>query len=242
MSNIINDTKARRRRRNRRRWLISIGVVLTLLAVAAGLWFWLRPIAVESLELSPASASLKVGDSLTLTCSIYPPDATDTTLIYQSSNSAVARVDAQNGTLTAVGEGACYVSATASSGVKTSLRVTVDAPLTDQEAALLGDWVIFALRESTDGDIRYVYNNSGAISLLEDRTGSLSLKKEDRSFPDWRYAQSIEGFEVFSAETDRDETLSLYYCTDTASAYRGCLMLSLPDGRLFLFHRPATSE
>ncbi len=230
-------TKAQRLRR-RKLWLIGTGLGLLLIAVGVVLWIFLRPIPIQNLVFDGESLSLKVGESQLLGYTYAPEDATKTALSFKSSNRSVATV--QNGVLTAVGEGTCYISVTAESGAKDTLHVTVEAPLTEKEALLVGDWVFFALQE--EGKLRYVYSESGSLRLSEDRSGSLTYGKTDCVFPDWRYQEALTGYDGYAVRTEDGEELTMYYCTDTASAYEGCLMVSLPEGELLLFHRAVVSE
>ena len=71
---------------------------------------------------------LTVGDSVTLTATVYPENATNKDVTWSSDNENAATVDA-NGTVTAVGEGEAIITATANdgSGVTASCKVTVTA-------------------------------------------------------------------------------------------------------------------
>ena len=73
-------------------------------------------VPVEKLSLDRTSATLKVGESVTLTASIKPSDATDKSVTWSSSNPAIAKVE--NGTVTAISEGSATITARA--GEKTA--------------------------------------------------------------------------------------------------------------------------
>ena len=68
-------------------------------------------IAPTELTLNQEFAKLEVGSQLTLTATVLPEDATDKTVTWTTSNSAVATVD-DMGTVTAVGPGECDITAT----------------------------------------------------------------------------------------------------------------------------------
>ena len=74
-------------------------------------------VAVESVTLDITSTILNIGETLTLTATVKPDDATDKTVTWSSSNSSVATVDA-NGKVTAVAQGTAIV--TAKAGDKTA--------------------------------------------------------------------------------------------------------------------------
>ena len=82
-----------------------------------------KVIAVTSVTLDKPSASLKVGETVTLTATVKPDDATDKTVTWNTSDASIATVDA-NGKVTAVKEGTATI--TAKAGEKTATcKVTV---------------------------------------------------------------------------------------------------------------------
>lgn len=91
-------------------------------------------IAVASIELNQTSAELTDGQTLQLTARLMPEDATDKSVIWTSSDEAIAMVD-QNGLVTAMGAGTATITATTtdSSDLSASCIVTV------QPAGLKGD-------------------------------------------------------------------------------------------------------
>lgn len=223
-------TKAKRLR-NRKLWLIfgSIGVVLA--GVAVLLFVLLRPIPIDSISFAEEEIRLKAGELLILSHSYLPEDATETALSFKSSNRDVATV--QNGILTAVSEGSCYISVTAESGAKDTLHVQVEAPMVKQEEAIVGLWRIFAVQK--DGELRHIYNDDSNLSLTAERSGHLIYGKEEYALPDWRFTDSRDGYDCFTATDAAKKTWQMYYCTDSSSSYENCLMLQLPDGELLLF-------
>lgn len=66
----------------------------------------------EGITLDKTTESLKAGESVTLTATVTPADVTDQTVIWTSSDEAVATVDA-NGNVTAVAEGNAVITAKA---------------------------------------------------------------------------------------------------------------------------------
>ncbi|MGN1104526.1 MAG: Ig-like domain-containing protein, partial [Candidatus Coproplasma sp.] len=87
------------------------------------------PIAVEDVSLDNTSADLKVGESLTLTATVSPSNATNTAVTWTSSDESVATV--VNGKITAVAKGSATITVTTEDGSKTatcSVNVTNVAP------------------------------------------------------------------------------------------------------------------
>ncbi len=77
----------------------------------------------------PSRATVKAGQSITLTAQVYPDDATDKSLTWRSCNPWVATVD-EDGVVTGVRPGKVWIIAVANdgSGKWDSCRVTVDLP------------------------------------------------------------------------------------------------------------------
>ncbi|MDE6580561.1 MAG: Ig-like domain-containing protein, partial [Ruminiclostridium sp.] len=87
-----------------------------------------KTIAVESITLDKTSAELIKGDTLELTATVKPDDATDKTVTWTSSDEKVATVD-ENGKVTAVGGGKATITAKAGSKSATC-EVIVTIPVT----------------------------------------------------------------------------------------------------------------
>lgn len=71
-------------------------------------------ILVEAVELDQTELSLKVGETATLTATIFPDDATNQDVVWSSSDEAVATV--VDGVVTAVAEGEALITVTAVDG------------------------------------------------------------------------------------------------------------------------------
>lgn len=72
-------------------------------------------VATQSCALSESEAELHPGDTLRLTAAVLPADATDTTLVWTSSDERVARVD-ENGLLRAIAPGTAVITARSADG------------------------------------------------------------------------------------------------------------------------------
>ncbi len=76
------------------------------------------PVAVESVALDKTEISITEGETATLTATVSPEDATDKSVLWASSNEAVATV--ADGVVTAVAEGTAKITVTTVDGEKTA--------------------------------------------------------------------------------------------------------------------------
>lgn len=91
-------------------------------------------VPVQSVSVSPATLTLEVGNTSTLTATVSPTDATEGKVVWTSSNEAVATVS-EDGLVSAVAEGSATVTATAG-GVSGSSAITVSAAYVPYSATL----------------------------------------------------------------------------------------------------------
>ena len=84
---------------------------------------------VKSVTLSKTALSLKTNDVTTLKATIAPTDATDKTVKWESSDSAIVTVD-KSGNVKAIKRGNAIITATATNGVKAECTVKVIQPVT----------------------------------------------------------------------------------------------------------------
>ena len=85
-----------------------------------------KEVAVSSVSLNRSSAELTVGETLRLSATVSPADATDRTVTWSSSNSSVATVS-PSGEVTAAAVGSANITASAG-GKSASCAVTVIKP------------------------------------------------------------------------------------------------------------------
>ena len=102
-------------------------------------------IAVTSVQVTPESAELEVGETLTLTAKVLPDDATDKTVTWASDNETVATVTVE-GVVTATAEGTATITVT-NGAITATCVVTVKPSSYEIERAAL-----VALYNATDGD------------------------------------------------------------------------------------------
>jgi uncharacterized protein YjdB len=86
------------------------------------------PIPVNSVSLSYSSYGLYVGDSLTLTATVNPTNATNKAVTWSSSNIVVATVS-ENGVVNAVSAGYATITVTTSDGGKTAACLVTVYPI-----------------------------------------------------------------------------------------------------------------
>lgn len=80
---------------------------------------------VTSIDLNRQAFSVEAAEGRQLVPTVLPADATNKTVIWSSSNPAVASVNAQTGAVTAVAEGTCTITATAADGAGATRSCTV---------------------------------------------------------------------------------------------------------------------
>ena len=109
-------------------------------------------IAVTSVQIAPETAELEVGETLTLTVTVLPENATDKTVTWSTDNASVATV-AEDGTVTAVAQGTATITAAAGEA-KASCAITVTPPIQEVERAAL-----IAFYKATGGD-KWIHNQN----------------------------------------------------------------------------------
>lgn len=88
-------------------------------------------VAVTSITLDQSTASVQKGKTLTLKATVLPENATDPSIVWTTSDSSIAAVDAK-GMITGVAEGSATISATDKSGMITA-KCVVTVTKTDAE-------------------------------------------------------------------------------------------------------------
>ena len=126
-------------------------------------------VAVSAVAVSPTTATIKVGESTTLSATITPSDATDKTVTWSTSDEKVATVDA--GKVTAVAEGSATITVTTKDGGKTAtctVTVSNDAP-SSKEVILEGNITADLTINAADKNFMkgFVYVKSGATLTIE---------------------------------------------------------------------------
>jgi len=120
---------------------------------------------VTGVTLSQTSASMTVGgETLTLTATVAPDDATDKTVTWASSDAAVATV--ADGVVTAVGAGTATITVTATNGTDdTSDDKTATCTVTVTAAATQYDLTV---GESLHGTVAFTVDGAAATQAKKD--------------------------------------------------------------------------
>ncbi|WP_288735907.1 Ig-like domain-containing protein [uncultured Parabacteroides sp.] len=192
--------------------------IITPRAVKAGLQFeadhfslfgilYASTVSATGVSISPDSKTLNKGETVQLTATVLPTDATDKTVIWSSSNNDIASVN-DNGEVTAVGPGTATITATANdgSGKAASCRITVNEPYTppaivhvtgislDRETATIQKGSILQLSatvtpsnaddktvrwESSNTDVATVDDN-GKVTAIAPGTATITVTTTDQ--------------------------------------------------------------
>ena len=97
-----------------------------------------KVIPVESISLDKSTLNLTVGEEYTLTATILPDDATDKTIIWESSDETVATV--VDGKVTGVAEGSATITVKTPDGtISKTCNVTVEAKVIPVESVSLSE-------------------------------------------------------------------------------------------------------
>lgn len=145
---------------------ILIGAAATVvLAVIVTLVILLAPpkeILAADIVLSDTKIELKEEEILTVSCTVYPQDATDKIVVWTSSDEEIATVN-EVGTITAVGKGECTITAKCGDAVK-EISVKVNTKIDFK-----------ALYEALDEDIKYGWSVGSDGSYLSADTNVYNL-------------------------------------------------------------------
>ena len=124
-------------------------------------------IDVDSVSLDKTSYSMLVGDTVVLNATVLPFNATDKTVRWSSSNSAIATVT--NGTVKAISAGVVTITATVD-GKEATCTITVKNPVTysyeikDASGSTTGQVYIYIKSSEgnyVDGSLTIIYKNGG---------------------------------------------------------------------------------
>jgi hypothetical protein len=119
---------------------------------------WTATKAVAKVELSHGNLYLVAGESATLTVTVSPDDATDKSVIWSTSNPAVATVSNQ-GEVTAVAAGEAIITVSTPDGsIQASCKVTV---LSNAESASISFEKNQVSVEQTEGSYTQEVTNNG---------------------------------------------------------------------------------
>lgn len=145
---------------------------------------------VESVSLPLQNLSIEVGTTYSLTGTVNPSSATNTSLLYTSSNPSVATIDG-NGKVTALAVGTTTITARSVDGGKTA---TCNVTVTQRTSTPVSTWTdVNPIAERTSGNTRVLkaYNNSTTLYLLVKGT-NLKTKSQFYIDADNNYATGFK--------------------------------------------------
>lgn len=149
---------------------------------------------VTGVSLNKTTTTLTVGDTETLTATVNPDDATNKTVTWSSSDTAVATVE--NGVVTAVGSGTANITATATNGTDdTSDDKTATCAVTVNAATV---------KSSVTLNVNGGTINSGNITEYTEGTGATlptDVTKDGHQFGGWYDNSGLTGSPVTAIST-----------------------------------------
>ena len=138
-------------------------------------------IQVTSLDVSPESVELFPGDTIQLTTTITPENASDTTVHWESDDMTVASVDTE-GLVTAIAKGIATVSATSEDGgFKDECVITISAPTgmnqsRSMESAFAWEGATIEIYNTTGMLVRkQIVSGKSYVSELQDLPGGIYI-------------------------------------------------------------------
>lgn len=157
-------------------------------------------VPVESITLNNTSVTLKEGESLTLTATISPKDATDKKIIWTSSANSIATVDS-SGKVIGIKEGSTTITATTMDGgkkaicsiiVETNLApsVTVEADHISTVSAVLHGKA--NLGSTTAADLQVGFQYSESAGILPSNSKTIEATDADASY---NYTTTLTGLD-----------------------------------------------
>lgn len=125
------STTAQKKQPNKKPLRIMAGAIVVIAAIIAVILFARGPQA-KDVTLSKKDATVKVGETVTLSYTINPSDTKDKTVTWASSNESIAQVN--GGTITGVNEGDCTITVSTKNGKTDTCSITVSPAGPDLEA------------------------------------------------------------------------------------------------------------
>lgn len=144
---------------------LLIGIAAAVVAALVALVIILLPpkeIPVADIVLSTSDVEIKESETATVSCTVYPQDATNKKVIWTSSNPSIATVN-ELGTITAVAKGECVITAQCGELTK-MINIKVKANIDFK-----------ALYEEVDADVKYGWSVGSDGSYLSADTNVYNL-------------------------------------------------------------------
>lgn len=213
--------------------VLPIVIVLLVAAAVAVYFLFFSGTPIEEIDLEDSALTLAIDDTATLDYDITPADATETELTWKSSDESVATVS--GGKVIAKGEGTCTITVTAESGVKDTCKITVEPPIAEEDARLLGKWEV--TMTYFDGELENFYGNQAYMVLNDDMTGTFYLGNDTYEIISWGYTASSNGTDIYSVRMEVLGSISFGYSTDASSSIYGQLLMFLDSQNMLVLEK-----
>lgn len=148
----------------------------------------------NKISLNRTEMPMSIGDTVQLTGTVSPDNATNKNIVWESSNSNIATVS--NGKVTAVAEGTANITAITSNGIKTSCSITVKPAVCTHA---YGEWI---------EEIAPTCENDGIRHRICSKCG----EKESESIPATGHSYSDE-WTIITAATCTEPGEKAHTCT-----------------------------
>lgn len=177
-----------------------------------------EPVKVSTVTITPASLSLKIGETAVLTASVAPEGAEYSTVEWSSGNESVATV-APDGTVTAVASGEAVITAVAG-GISGTCTVAVEIPYEGHLAFVEGNGDVSSLVMTLGKEpvtkvvtFKYTLNNAAKENMTfgfkvdESRVSAYNsaYSAEATMLPESAYKLSASGFTLPSGASESSE-------------------------------------
>ena len=176
-------------------------------------------VPVTGVTLSQTAVTLDIDQSITLTATVAPENATNKAVTWASDKTDVATVDA-NGKVTAVAAGTANITVTTQDGGKTATCVVTVNPATEPEdPTVVREWVDSAL------DYNYIVDNYGTSDTTEVITvgkftfdAKIDFVKEHSSFKGLGGVLNTGGSRGFEFNLSGSENKISFYALSASSS------------------------
>lgn len=174
-----------------------IAIVIIILAV--------RGVQAKGITLNKKDISVKVGETVSLTCTINPADTKDKTVAWESSNDTIAQVT--NGTITGVNEGECEITVS-TKNKKTDTCVVTVLPAGPDLLGLYNDFCSASFATiATDGSYLYIDTNPSDTDDYMDYEAYIAITSinEALELPEsvlnrMNQTRSMDGIQTYSTD------------------------------------------
>ena len=176
-------------------------------------------VPVTGVTLNQTTVTLDIDQSITLTATVAPENATNKAVTWASDKTDVATVDA-NGKVTAVAAGTANITVTTQDGGKTATCVVTVNPATEPEdPTVVREWVDSAL------DYNYIVDNYGTSDTTEVITvgkftfdAKIDFVKEHSSFKGLGGVFNTGGSRGFEFDLSGSENKISFYALSASSS------------------------